>query len=501
MSGFIISAGDTIYRKFTTVGFNGIPTTLAGTPVVSVYKNGLTAESTAGVTLTVDFDGRTGLNHVAIDTSADATFYADGNHYDIVVTTGTVNGNSLVGYKVGDFDLSALATDIATAVWSAGTRTLTAIADSTGITTLLTRIAQAILFDGSGYVKSAPQTSVTLAANQDVRNVTGSVSGSVGSVTGSVGSVSGDVGGDVIGSVGSVVADVGITQTAADKVWTSAARTLTSYGTLVADVVSGVWSAGTRTLTSLGTVVADVWSAGVRTLTASLDPTAAQIRTELDSNSTKLANLDATVSSRVKPADTLAAVTNVVNDVGITQAGADKVWTSAVRTLTSFGTLVTDVASAVSTAIWTAGSRTLTAFGFTVNTNANTTETNTLAAVVAVNSNLAVLETEVLAVGDAVAAIPTPPTAAAIRAEIDSNSTQLAAILAKATSIYGLTGNCSVMCNTNYVAGKLHTYDVRIYDTPEHASLNDPGTGLLELYHVTNEFGVSGITESTMVPD
>ena len=42
------------------------------------------------------------------------------------------------------------------------------------------------------------------------------------------------------------------------------------------------------------------------------------------------------------------------------QAAADKVWATAARTLTSFGTLVSD--------IWNAATRTLTAFGFTVNT-------------------------------------------------------------------------------------------------------------------------------------
>jgi hypothetical protein len=58
------------------------------------------------------------------------------------------------------------------------------------------------------------------------------------------------------------------TQAAADKVWGTAARTLTSFGTLVADI----WGAGTRTLTSFGTLVADtasaVWSAVSRTLTS-----------------------------------------------------------------------------------------------------------------------------------------------------------------------------------------------------------------------------------------
>lgn len=74
----------------------------------------------------------------------------------------------------------------------------------------------------------------------------------------------------------------------------------------------------------------------------------------------RVANLDAAVSSRTKPADTQARVTlvdSVTADVGVTQAGADKVWTSAARTLTSFGTVVADVA----TAVWGAAVRVLTA--------------------------------------------------------------------------------------------------------------------------------------------
>ncbi len=87
----------------------------------------------------------------------------------------------------------------------------------------------------------------------------------------------------------------------------------------------------------------------------------------------RVAHLDADVSSRTKPADTQAAVTlvatttAVTNDVGITQPAADKVWGSASRTLTSFGTLVADAAAAV----WAATTRVLTAFSFTVTATAD----------------------------------------------------------------------------------------------------------------------------------
>jgi hypothetical protein len=48
-------------------------------------------------------------------------------------------------------------------------------------------------------------------------------------------------------------------------------------------------------------------------ITALSIPTVVQIRSELDSNSTKLANLDATVSSRLAPSGTLATVTTLTN--------------------------------------------------------------------------------------------------------------------------------------------------------------------------------------------
>lgn len=51
-------------------------------------------------------------------------------------------------------------------------------------------------------------------------------------------------------------------------------------------------------------------------------PTVAAIRTEMDSNSTKLANLDATISSRTKPADTQAAVTLVTTTTNLTNLPA-----------------------------------------------------------------------------------------------------------------------------------------------------------------------------------
>lgn len=94
----------TLNFKFTTVGTDGAPTALSGTPVVSVYKANGVAQTTAGITLTVDFDSVTGLNNVLIDLSADA-FYAIANDYQVVITTGTVGGTSVVGYVIAQFSI------------------------------------------------------------------------------------------------------------------------------------------------------------------------------------------------------------------------------------------------------------------------------------------------------------------------------------------------------------------------------------------------------------
>lgn len=94
----------TLNFKFTTRTTAGVPFLLAGTPVISVYKANDTTQSTAGVTLTVDFDALTGLNNVLIDLSADA-FYTTGTDYHVIITTGTVNGVSVVGEVVAQFSI------------------------------------------------------------------------------------------------------------------------------------------------------------------------------------------------------------------------------------------------------------------------------------------------------------------------------------------------------------------------------------------------------------
>jgi hypothetical protein len=97
----------------------------------------------------------------------------------------------------------------------------------------------------------------------------------------------------------------------AAAVWGNATRTLTSTIPTAADVASAVWDFVTRTLTSGSAPPAARVAPAVRTELPAVGalPTATAIRAEMDAYSTKLANLDATVSSRLATTSYSAAPT------------------------------------------------------------------------------------------------------------------------------------------------------------------------------------------------
>lgn len=191
-----------IYGKFTTYRpSTGAAFTLAGTPAISVYKDNSATQSTTGVTLTADFDSVTGLNHFAIDTSADGTFYSAGSFFEIVITTGTVDSVSVVGSVVAGFTLrknSAL---------KPATAGRTLVVDASGLA-------------DANMVKSGPTGSGTAQTARDLGasvlvagDFSATMKTSIGTAVAAsaVASVTGNVGGNVTGQVGSV-ASGGITE-------------------------------------------------------------------------------------------------------------------------------------------------------------------------------------------------------------------------------------------------------------------------------------------------
>ena len=206
------SPAATVVLKFNTASFaGGSPVTLAGTPAVSVYKSGSTTESTAGVTLNVDYDSRTGLHNVSIDTSADGTFYSAGSDFEVVITTGTVGGTSVVGRVVGSFSLN----------------NRSALRPSTPGRTLDVTTTGGAGIDW-GNVEN-PTTSLNLSGT------TISTSQVAASVTGAVGSVTGNVGGNVTGTVGGVTGTISVSSIAVSTTITIGS-TLTVTGGIASNV-------------------------------------------------------------------------------------------------------------------------------------------------------------------------------------------------------------------------------------------------------------------------
>jgi hypothetical protein len=213
--------------KFHTHKADGTPIVLGGTPAISVYKSNSATQSTAGITLSTDFDSVVGLNNVKIDLSADA-FYAVGNDYQVVITTGTVDSVSVVGTVVASFSIENRFLEASLAD---GAITATKIAND-AIT------AAKIANDAITAAKIA-DNAISDQAVSSVTGAVGSVTGAVGSVTGAVGSVTGNVGGNVVGSVGSVTGAVGSV--------TGSVGSVASYGSLVADI----WNSLTSGMTTV----------------------------------------------------------------------------------------------------------------------------------------------------------------------------------------------------------------------------------------------------------
>src|SRR5947207_15763129 len=84
--GDFAPATTAICGQYTTYNpSTGAPFTLAGSPVLSVYKIGdgtnSATESTTGVTHAEDVDARTGMNRVCIDTRPDGPLYSAGGQF------------------------------------------------------------------------------------------------------------------------------------------------------------------------------------------------------------------------------------------------------------------------------------------------------------------------------------------------------------------------------------------------------------------------------------
>lgn len=95
----------TLYTKFTTVNASGVPTTLGNAPTFGFYQDANVTLFTAGVTVTIDFNSTTGLNHLQMIVTTSATGIVAGSAYQLVIATGSVSAVSMKGYVIGEFSV------------------------------------------------------------------------------------------------------------------------------------------------------------------------------------------------------------------------------------------------------------------------------------------------------------------------------------------------------------------------------------------------------------
>jgi len=83
-----------VYFCWDTFNKNGSSVTRSVNGTIKVYKDDNTAESTAGIADTEDFDSLTGVHNCRIDLSADA-FYSTGHDYSVVLAAATIDGETV----------------------------------------------------------------------------------------------------------------------------------------------------------------------------------------------------------------------------------------------------------------------------------------------------------------------------------------------------------------------------------------------------------------------
>lgn len=369
------SVGSTIYLMFTTRSFStGAPAQLAGTPAVSAYENDSLTQITAGITLGVDHDSVTGLNLLTI-VATGANGYEAGKDYNMVITTGTVGGVSVVGEVVGTFSLerSAAIDEIGTA--------------GAGLTNI-----------------NLPNQTMDITGNitGNLSGSVGSVTGAVGSVTGAVGSVTGNVGGNVVGSVGSVTGNVG-----------------GNVAGSVASVTAGVTLDASATSAQL---VDDVWDEVITGVAHNVNNSSAKFLREASEGVGLTGTAQAGTATTIQLASgAFPALAGNDYFTGERVLVIEGTGAGQARLITG-GTASTDTVTVGhawdinpdDTSIYsiTGAEADIRAVAEQPVTATATVDFDDLATIEAVTSNL------------------NDPTAAAIRAEIDSNSTQLAAIVA-----------------------------------------------------------------------
>lgn len=177
----------------------------------------------------------------------------------------------------------SLANDVRDAVWGAATRTLTAISDSAGVTTLLSRISEALSFTSGNvhtHIKAKDNLDFGALEKTSLNAATPivTVSDKTGFSLATAPPTTAQIVTAIEGAGTKITAIKDVTDKLDDTLeddnntyrFTEDALAEAPTGGS-APTVSEIWSHETRTLSSFGTLVADIWSTATRTLTTFSD--------------------------------------------------------------------------------------------------------------------------------------------------------------------------------------------------------------------------------------
>ena len=276
-----ITLGITFYHQFTTRAFaSGIPTQLAGSPVISALEENNATPITAGVSVSVDRATVTGLNEVTVVATGGNGFEA-GKSYSLFISTGTVGGVSVVGEVVGQFTIAQSAAAVDAANGTDGFGALKTLIDAIPTTAMrgtdsaalaATALTDAVWTNAKAAFIDAAISSRGTADPGDAMTLSdGSIKAASYDEVTAWPIIASDAGVTQIARVG---ADGDTLETISDEIATRApsgeynTQLDANMSTRSSHTAANVWAVGARTLTSFGSLIADIWAYATRTLTA-----------------------------------------------------------------------------------------------------------------------------------------------------------------------------------------------------------------------------------------
>lgn len=191
-----VPAGSTIYVPFATYNAAGASVTLSGLIAgdIEIFKNGSVTQRSSdnGYTLLdtdgIDFDGITGIHGFSVDLSdnTDASFYAVGSFYWVVVASVTADSQT-VNFIAATFRIVAAEHTAGYPVITIKDGTGTGEIDTTSGGVLVAAIAANAITATA--IASDAITDAKVASDVTIASVTGAVGSVTGNVSGSVASI------------------------------------------------------------------------------------------------------------------------------------------------------------------------------------------------------------------------------------------------------------------------------------------------------------------------